>query len=108
MTDRGDAASCSRIQRQGDTMRTAIVKWAYLVVFAGLIPTNLPAQQAKAKFERPQILQGALKAGDAAPEFTLKNLEGAKTVKLADLKGKPTVLVFGSCTCPPFVGTTQA
>jgi len=39
-----------------------------------------------------------LKVGDTAPAFELKQLGADKTVKLADLKGKPAVLVFGSCT----------
>ena len=35
----------------------------------------------------------ALKAGDKAPSFKLKNQDG-KTISLADLKGKPIVLYF--------------
>ena len=48
--------------------------------------------------ERRRPLEGDLKVGDAAPPFTVKDMDGKKTVKLADLKGKPVVLVFGSCT----------
>ena len=61
----------------------------------------------QAKRERPSIRQGNLKDGDMAPEFSLKDTEGKQEVKLADLKGKPVVLIFGSCTCPPFVSSTQ-
>ena len=57
---------------------------------------------------RPNISQGTLQDGGAAPDFALQDIEGKKTVKLSDLKGKPVVLIFGSCTCPPFVASTQA
>ncbi|MFG0330151.1 MAG: deiodinase-like protein [Phycisphaerales bacterium] len=39
--------------------------------------------------------------GDTAPVFTLTNLEGDE-VSLADFRGKPVVLEFGSYTCPIF------
>ena len=40
-----------------------------------------------------------LKAGDAAPDFTLKSLDGPQTVTLSDFRGKrPVVLIFGSYT----------
>jgi hypothetical protein len=41
--------------------------------------------------------------GRRAPDFTLSDPDGASAIPLASLRGKPTVLVFGSCTCPPFV-----
>ncbi|MBM3829296.1 MAG: redoxin domain-containing protein [Verrucomicrobia bacterium] len=58
--------------------------------------------------DRPRILQGTLQDGGAAPDFVLQDIEGTNTVKLTGLKGKPVVLIFGSCTCPPFVAATQA
>jgi cytochrome oxidase Cu insertion factor (SCO1/SenC/PrrC family) len=48
--------------------------------------------------ERPRPQQGNLKVGDPAPAFELTDVTGKTTVKLAQLKGKPVVLVFGSCT----------
>lgn len=57
---------------------------------------------------RPTIAQGTLEDGAVAPDFALQDIEGKKTVKLSSLKGKPVVLIFGSCTCPPFVASTQA
>jgi cytochrome oxidase Cu insertion factor (SCO1/SenC/PrrC family) len=42
--------------------------------------------------------QGSLKVNDDAPDFTVKDIEGKETTRLADLRGKPVVLVFGSCT----------
>ena len=42
--------------------------------------------------------QGDLKVGDAAPNFTVKDVEGKNAVTLSELKDKPVVLLFGSCT----------
>jgi cytochrome oxidase Cu insertion factor (SCO1/SenC/PrrC family) len=47
---------------------------------------------------RQQRQQGTLKVGDAAPAFSLQDLEGKQTVRLEELKGKPVVLIFGSCS----------
>jgi len=42
---------------------------------------------------------GRLKVGDKAPDVTLLALDGKTPVKLSErLRGKPTVLVFGSFT----------
>lgn len=46
--------------------------------------------------QRPR--EGDLKVGNAAPDFTVKDVQGKQTVKLSDLQGKPVVLIFGSCT----------
>ena len=62
---------------------------AWLLFIVSFANTQQPPQ-------RPQ--QGSLKVGDPAPAFTLQDAEGKQTVKLADLKGKPVVLIFGSCT----------
>ena len=43
-------------------------------------------------------LQGDLKIGDTAPDFTIKDIEGKESTTLSKLQGKPVVLVFGSCT----------
>jgi AhpC/TSA family len=41
---------------------------------------------------------GHLNAGDRAPDFTLPTLDRASRVRLADIEGRPVVLVFGSYT----------
>lgn len=61
-------------------------------VAAFVLATSLAAQERR----RPQA--GTLKVGDEAPAFALADAATGKTVKLADLRGKPVVLVFGSCT----------
>ena len=48
--------------------------------------------------QSPRPRQGDLKVGDAAPDFTVKDVQGKKAVTLSELKGKPVVLIFGSCT----------
>lgn len=45
--------------------------------------------------------------GAEAPNFTLADLDGAP-VSLADLRGKPVVMEFGSYTCPIFRGKINA
>ena len=44
---------------------------------------------------------GGPEEGKAAPDFTLKTLAG-KSLSLSDLEGKPTIVQFGSYTCPAF------
>jgi len=51
-----------------------------------------------ASAQQPKRDRGKLNVGDPAPTFTLADADGKNAVKLADLKGKPVVLVFGSCT----------
>jgi cytochrome oxidase Cu insertion factor (SCO1/SenC/PrrC family) len=66
-----------------------------LALTAAALTGLLAAGMAQEK-QRPQ--QGNLKVGDPAPAFELTDVTGKSTVKLAELKGKPVVLVFGSCT----------
>ena len=55
---------------------------------------------------RPARNQGMLRNGDDAPDFSLRTYDGSQVITLSELRGKPVVLVFGSCTCPPFVRST--
>jgi len=84
--------------------RTLVIGSLMLTLFA----TAVWAQPPSRKTKRPRIRQGQLKAGDAAPDLSLQDLEGKRTVKLSEMRGKPVVLIFGSCTCPPFVRTTRS
>ena len=56
---------------------------------------------------RPARNQGMLRNGDEAPDFSLRTYDGSQVMTLSELRGKPVVLVFGSCTCPPFVRSTS-
>jgi cytochrome oxidase Cu insertion factor (SCO1/SenC/PrrC family) len=58
----------------------------------------LLAAAAVAVAQKPGQREGDLKEGSPAAEFTIKDVEGKKTVTLSELKGKPVVLIFGSCT----------
>ena len=71
-------------------MRAAIVFGA--LVFACAWTS---AQEPKVA---PKREQGTLKVGDPAPAFELADADGKNAVALAELRGKPVVLVFGSCT----------
>lgn len=64
----------------------------------GVIAAALWAATLVAFAQQPRPREGDLTVGAAAPEFTVKDVEGKKTVKLSELKGKPVVLIFGSCT----------
>jgi cytochrome oxidase Cu insertion factor (SCO1/SenC/PrrC family) len=56
------------------------------------------AATALAQSPKDRRRDGTLKVGDAAPAVTADELSSGKSVALADLRGKPTVLIFGSCT----------
>jgi cytochrome oxidase Cu insertion factor (SCO1/SenC/PrrC family) len=62
-----------------------------LLAICGLVANPLAGQ-------RPERKDGDLKVGDAAPDFAVQDVTGKKTVKLSELRGKPVVLIFGSCT----------
>lgn len=50
------------------------------------------AQQAQQQASPPPPIKTHLKAGDAAPDFTLPGTDG-KIYKLSDFKGKKTVVL---------------
>jgi peroxiredoxin len=79
------------------------------IFLAVLAVVSAPTAQAAEgrRGERPEVVQGTLQNGDAAPDFTLKDVAGRQAVTLSALRGRPVVLIFGSCTCPPFVGTAR-
>lgn len=80
-----------------------LVTW--LVIGAGA--TGLAQKPMRTGEARPRIRQGTLQDGDPAPEFELKDVAGKNAVQLGNLRGQPVVLIFGSCTCPPFVASTR-
>jgi cytochrome oxidase Cu insertion factor (SCO1/SenC/PrrC family) len=64
----------------------------------GIASAMLVAMSVAVWAQAPRPREGNLKVGDAVPDFVVTNLQGSITVKLSDLKGKPVVLFFGSCT----------
>ena len=74
------------------------MRFVLLVVAMVLLGAiNATAQPPKKKLARPEDRAG-LKVGTAAPNFELADADGKNKVTLECLKGKPVVLVFGSCT----------
>jgi cytochrome oxidase Cu insertion factor (SCO1/SenC/PrrC family) len=51
---------------------------------------------AQSPHRRP--VEGKLKVSDMAPPLSAVELHSGQEVRLADLRGKPVVLIFGSCT----------
>lgn len=47
-------------------------------------------------------LQAGPDVGDAAPDFTLKNLQGRSVTLSEEIGNQPIVLIFGNFTCGPF------
>jgi len=70
-----------------------VVMAAAVLALAGSLAAQKPPPGAR----MPQ--EGGPKVGTAAPDFTLKNLDGKGEVKLSSFRGKqPVVLIFGSYT----------
>ncbi|WP_026695802.1 peroxiredoxin family protein [Peribacillus kribbensis] len=76
-----------------------------IILLLLLVSVAIVQAMEKKKVEKPIESQTALaasgiKTGKAAPDFTLKTLEG-KAVQLSDLKGKKVILNFWATWCPP-------
>ncbi len=70
------------------------------LLFGLIMATMVEAQRPRGRKGRGERKKSSsLKVGQPAPDFELKSLDGKKTVKLSDHKGKrPVVLIFGSYT----------
>ncbi len=74
--------------------------WA-VVLFQGVVIFLLLRQLGVMYLGTAQgVARDGLSVGERAPDFTLPDLEG-RTVSLADFRGHPLLLVFGSPTCVP-------
>ena len=78
----------------------AILGFAVVVIAAMLFIGSNMARKRQAEAQRTGSLVAGQIVGKAAPDFTLKTLDG-KTLHLADLKGKAVVLNFWATWCPP-------
>ena len=67
-----------------------------LLLAVGLVLAVPIPGDAQPPQRRPR--EGTLKTGEMAPDFTLRDIEGKKSVTLSAARGKPIVLIFGSCT----------
>ncbi|MBI3462954.1 MAG: redoxin domain-containing protein [Planctomycetes bacterium] len=64
--------------------------------FVASLLLSIASADAWAQPRQPR--QGDLRVGDSAPDFTVKDMHGRESVTLSRLRGKPVVLIFGSCT----------
>lgn len=82
---------------------TACAAIVLLAGCAGGPPTAVTAAPSIPSVPSTPTVVTSVIEGSPAPEFTLANALRPGETSLRDLRGKPTVLIFGSCTCPPFV-----
>jgi cytochrome oxidase Cu insertion factor (SCO1/SenC/PrrC family) len=80
-------------------MRIALILTMLCLAVAPVVaqPETVAAQQGRPR-DGKKDRQGRLQPGDAAPEFALKDMAGKATLSLAQQRGRPVVLYFGSCT----------
>lgn len=58
-----------------------------------------PSEKAKAFVQEMGRGEGTLKAGDVAPDFTLRKSKSGESITLSKLRGvRPVALLFGSYT----------
>lgn len=70
--------------------------------------SEVDAATAAARAETiARIQPGSVRVGDRLPDVSFESLDGPP-VALSSLRGRPAVLVFGSCTCGPFVESMGA
>jgi len=62
------------------------------ILCLGLLAFALSISAMAQQASQPPAIKTHLKAGDAAPDFTLPGTDG-KTYKLSDFKGKKTVVL---------------
>jgi methylamine dehydrogenase accessory protein MauD len=87
----------------GPWLASYIVLWG-VVLFQGAVIFVLLRQLGLMYMGSAQgVARDGLAAGERAPEFTLPDLAG-RLVPLADFRGRPLLLVFGSTTCAPCRG----
>lgn len=85
---------------------------ALLAVYSGLrMPAEVSREHKKLQSIAAQAAaeEGGPKLNSAAPDFELRETATGKTVRLSDFAAtRPTVLVFGSYSCPNFRSSAEA
>ncbi|MFQ5999048.1 MAG: TlpA family protein disulfide reductase, partial [Candidatus Bathyarchaeia archaeon] len=78
----------------------AIVLIAVLaVIAASILFIQAPGAEISTQDQVSNIRLGT-KIGEKLPDFTLKTLDGGKSVSLSDFTGKPVVVNFWASWCP--------
>ena len=67
--------------------------------------TSVPAEPSVASPPKGEFAR--FPVGRAAPDFELKEIGGARAIRLSALCGRPTVLAFGSFSCDLFCSQTK-
>lgn len=78
------------------------MKWTWLIAALMAVPIGQPVWSVMAERGStiPAAQRAIVKAGDEAPNFKLKDMNG-ETVALADLRGKVVLLNFWATWCGP-------
>lgn len=79
--------------------KTLLVIVTVLALIAGTYFAD-KATRVKAKIDNPEMSNAASKAGEPAPELTLKDLDG-NDVSLSEYKGKVVLVNFWATWCEP-------
>jgi peroxiredoxin len=112
------AKDAAEIYRDTRSQAESVLTQQQLREFRAKMPDRTPAPESTApatSVKKPDVKPATnpapaperIAVGAAAPNFVLKNLDN-KPMSLLSLRGKPTVLVFGSFTSPTFRDKTAA
>ena len=84
------------------TFAAALVAWAAVASAQDINKSatpGTPTQSNSGEAQGPEATRlGRYLVGDPAPDFTVKDMHDRESVTLSRLRGKPVVLIFGSCT----------
>jgi hypothetical protein len=96
----------TRVAQDKDHLTVADVRSALLQSSGGYLPGDEPSRETLVRgFFANELgsLHEGPRLGEAAPDFTLKSVDGLASIQLSKLVGdKPLVVVLGNFTCGPF------